>query len=122
MTKLERRSLFAKKLAALIMLADAHDIRVAPFSFFRTAAEQHKLFLEGKSRCDGYEKVSQHQRWLACDLAISNDEGTDFLWTDDRYQKLGELGEKVGLTWGGSWDAEKTGFSDPYHVELCDDI
>jgi peptidoglycan L-alanyl-D-glutamate endopeptidase CwlK len=117
MTKLERRYLFGKKLSALICLADAHDIRVAPFAIFRTAEEQHKLFLEGKSACDGYEKKSKHQGWLACDLAILNDAGTDFLWVDPRYDKLGELAEKLGLTWGGRWQT----LGDIYHVEYSTD-
>jgi len=37
MTRLDRRRLFAYQLASLIILADAHGIQVAPFSFFRTA-------------------------------------------------------------------------------------
>ena len=114
MTKLERRYLFGKKLSALICLADAHDIRVAPFAMLRTAEEQHRLFLEGKSACDGYIKKSAHQSWLACDLAILNDDGTDFLWIDTRYDKFGELAEKLGLTWGGRWNT----LGDIYHVEF----
>ena len=114
MTRLERRYLFSKKLAALIMLADAHGIRVAPFAMFRTAEEQHRLYLEGKTACDGYEKKSKHQSWLACDMAILSDDGTDFLWVDTRYDKLGELAEKLGLTWGGRWNT----LGDIYHVEF----
>ena len=114
MTKLERRYLFGKKLSALIMLADAHDIRVAPFSFYRTAEEQYLLFLGGKSACDGYKKISKHQSWLACDLAILSDDGTDFLWVDARYDKFGELAEKLGLMWGGRWNT----LGDIYHVEF----
>ena len=114
MTRLERRYLFAKKLAALIMLADAHNIRIAPFAVFRTAEEQHRLYLEGKTACDGYVKKSKHQSWLACDMAILSDDGTDFLWVDTRYDKLGELAEKLGLTCGGRWNT----IVDIYHVEL----
>ena len=114
MTRLDRRRLFAYQLASLIILADAHGIQVAPFSFFRTAEEQKKLYDEGKSKCDGYINKSRHQDWLACDLAILNDARTDILWSDPRYDKLGELAEKLGLTWGGRW----TSLGDLYHVEL----
>lgn len=122
MTKLEKRYIFAKKLSALIYLADAHEIRIAPFAMFRTEAEQHQLYLEGKSNCDGRIKKSAHQFWLACDLGILKDDGTDFLWNSPKYAKIGELANKLGLIWGGSWDAEKNGFSDPYHVEFKDEI
>jgi len=122
MTKLERRHLFAAKLAELICLADTENIRIAPFSVYRTAEEQRKLYDQGKSKCDGYIKRSRHQDWLACDWGILNDAGTDFLWSDKRYDRLGELAVKVGLVWGGNWDAEKNGFSDPYHVELPENV
>jgi len=114
MTKLERRYIFAKKAGGLVYLADAHDIRVAPFAVFRTPEEQYKLFLESKSKCDGTTIKSAHQSWLACDLGILNDDGTDFLWSDPRYEKLGELGENLGLTWGGRW----TSLGDIYHFEF----
>jgi hypothetical protein len=54
---------------------------------------------------------------LACDLGIVNAEGTDFLWTSPLYAKLGELGESLGLTWGGRWDS----LGDVYHFELPED-
>jgi hypothetical protein len=79
-----------------------------------------RLYEEGKSKCDGYTVRSKHQDWLAVDLGIITDDGKDILWTDDRYAKLGELAEGVGLVWGGSWNA--FGGGDVYHVELCDDI
>jgi peptidoglycan LD-endopeptidase CwlK len=114
MTKLDRRRLFARRFCDLLDAADKYSIPVAIFAYYRTAEEQHKLFLEGKSKCDGYQRRSKHQDWLAVDLGIVNAEGTDFLWTDPRYAKLGELGESLGLTWGGRWDS----LGDVYHFEL----
>ena len=34
----------------------------------RSAGEQNDLFLAGKSKCDGYKKLSQHQRGKAADI------------------------------------------------------
>ena len=119
MTRLDRRRLFLFKLSSLMLLLDAHGIPVTVFSFFRTADEQRRLYDEGKSKCDGYIKRSRHQDWLAADIAILNDARTDFLWTDERYAKVGELAEKIGLVWGGSWDAFSGG--DVYHLELGDE-
>ncbi len=116
MTKLERRRLFLSRLADLINLAELHEIPVTIFAYHRTAEEQHKCFLEGKSQCDGYTKRSKHQDWLAADIGILNADGTDFLWSDPRYAKLGELAGKLGLTWGGAWS-----FNDVYHFELWED-
>lgn len=116
MTKLERRRLFALRLSNLVATADSLKIPVAIFSYYRTAGEQKKLYLEGKSQCDGTTKRSKHQDWLAADIGILNADGTDFLWDDPRYQKLGELASKLGLTWGGSWT-----FSDQVHFELWED-
>ena len=38
-------------------------------SGYRTAEEQNKLYLEGKSECDGYKNKSKHQEGLAVDVA-----------------------------------------------------
>jgi len=114
MTKLDRRRIFAIRLSNLLLLAETASIPIVIFAYYRTAEEQHKLFLEKKSKCDGYQRRSKHQDWLACDIGIVNAEGTDFLWTDERYRKLGELGESLGLTWGGRWAS----LNDVYHFEL----
>lgn len=114
MTRLDRRRLFLFRLSSLIVLLDAHGIPVTVFSFFRTAAEQKKLYDEGKSKCDGYINRSRHQDWLAADLGILNDARTDILWTDPKYAQLGELAEKIGLVRGSRWAS----LGDLYHVEM----
>jgi len=119
MTKLDRRRLFARRFCDLLDAADKYSIPVAIFAYYRTAEEQHKLFLEKKSQCDGYHKRSRHQDWLACDIGIVNAEGTDFLWASPLYAKLGELGESLGLTWGGHFSGSMSG--DVYHFELGDE-
>jgi hypothetical protein len=111
-----QRRLFLKKLANVITACDEAEIPVVVFSMYRTADEQRKLFREGKSKCDGYNVKSRHQEWLAADLGILNDEGTDILWNDDRYAQIGEFAAQNGLTWGGAWSA--FGGGDIYHLEL----
>lgn len=119
MTKSERRWIFAKKLSALILLADWKDIRIIPYCIHRSPEEQNQQFREGKSLCDGYVKISKHQTWEAADVGILNDDMTEILWDDQRYHILGKLGEAIGLTWGYRWfEEEKTKFKDWYHFEL----
>jgi len=111
MTKLERRRLFAYRLSTLLVLLAQYNIPVVIFSFYRTAAEQKKLYDEGKSKCDGTKKRSRHQDWLAADLGILNVEGTDINWSDPRYARLGELAGQCGLSW-------QPIPGDVYHCEL----
>ena len=114
MTRLDRRRLFLKKLAALVMLIDQHEIPVCITAFYRSPEEQKKCFDAGTSKCDGYTKRSRHQDWLAADFAIITDDGKNVLWDDARYTKIGELAGKVGLKW-------KPIPGDIYHIELGDE-
>jgi hypothetical protein len=40
----------------------------------RSPEEQNRLFKEGKSKCDGYEKVSRHQSGKAADIYFLNED------------------------------------------------
>lgn len=41
----------------------------------RSAAEQRRLFEEGKSKCDGIKRVSKHQQGRATDIYFVSDDG-----------------------------------------------
>ena len=86
----------------------------------RTAERQNKLFLTGKSKCDGYNKLSPHQSGKALDFyAFVNGKAS---WDTEHLamvaaaflQAASILGYK--LKWGGLWKS----FKDYPHVELVD--
>ena len=76
----------------------------------RTAAEQQALYDQGRSRPGpivtaapaGY---SWHEFGRAFDVAIKRWSGdqTPNDWSDGPGARVGELGEAVGLEWGGRW-------------------
>ena len=103
---------FFHLLSRLIVQARENQIEVMPTSVFRTAEEQYALFAAGKSRADGYVKLSAHQRWLACDLVIIRDGG--LIWSKDpAYETLAVLWEALGGIAGKHW----TNFPDQFHFE-----
>lgn len=86
--------------------------------FYRTTAQQNKRFTEGKSLCDGYKKISYHQKWRAKDIVIVDDKG-NLIWGHvSEYDILAEIWKALGGRWGGDWFKEgKTKFDDCFHFE-----
>ena len=87
----------------------------------RTAERQNELYLDGKSKADGYKKLSRHQSGKALDFyAFVNGKAS---WDTEHLamvaaaflQAASILGYK--LKWGGLWKS----FKDYPHVELLDD-
>lgn len=79
---------------------------------------QHALFLDGKSKCDGYNKKSYHQTGNALDFYAYVDGKAS--WKKEHLaiiacaflQAACELG--IELEWGGLWKS----FKDYPHVQL----
>ena len=98
------------------LLAEAHaeGLNVAVYEAYRSFGEQQKRYDEEEIARNrpGY---SWHQYGLACDLVFKDDNGN---WSWDPsfdWQKLGEIGKRLGLEWGGGWaDPQHT-----YHFEMC---
>jgi len=84
----------------------------------RTADEQHKLFIEGQSQLDGYNKKSNHQSGNAFDVfayvdgAASYDEKDLLEVATAILAAASQL--KIRLRWGGHW----VNFVDIPHFEL----
>lgn len=117
MTQTDKRIEFFRKISKLIIMASIHEIKLLPTSFMRTAEEQKKFFDSGKSKCDGTNLISLHQKGLAIDFVIVRDSGA--AWTDDpEYKLLGQMWEEEGMTWGGYW----TSFRDIFHFEWKDGV
>lgn len=77
----------------------------------RTYEEQDKLFAQGNvTRARG--GYSNHNFGVAFDVTIF-DNGRP-VYESPKYQKLGELGKSLGLSWGGDWKS----FQDEPHFEL----
>lgn len=85
----------------------------------RTATQQNILFVNGRSKCDGYQKRSKHQDGKALDFfAYTNGKASwdiqDLPMVAAAFlQAASILGYKI--KWGGLWE-----FKDMPHVELID--
>jgi len=97
-----------------------HKINFIVTDFIRTAIEQNKRFKEKKSLCDGYKKISKHQKARAKDLVIIDKKGNPIWEHIPEYDKLGEIWSSIAgkENWGGTWFKEgKTTFNDIYHFQ-----
>lgn len=88
------------------------DFGFPEFAGLRTAEEQNKLYKEGKSQLDGYERKSYHQSGNAIDFyAFVNGKAS---WQPDHLamvaaailQAAAEFGVKA--SWGGLWSTNET--------------
>ncbi len=104
---------FIYLVSKLVIEARVNNIQIMPTAFHRTPEEVHKLFLEGKSKHDGYRKISKHQKWLAMDFVLIKDSRPVWERTPE-YELLGRLWENMGGVWGGRWKS----LNDIYHFEI----
>jgi len=98
------------------------DFGVIKNGGFRTAEEQHELFLKKRSKLDGFIQISHHQLGNAIDLVPYID--GKFTWSDRKaFEQINAVVLKVWkemkvrgvqLTWGGSWET----FYDPAHYQI----
>jgi len=108
-----KRAIFNQKFALLTLYAQTQNIDFICTSYTRTAGEQHKLYLEGKSQCDGYDKKSFHQKDRARDIVII-DPNNKPIWNHiPEYDVLGAFWKSIGGRWGGDWIS----LDDIYHFE-----
>lgn len=88
----------------------AEGIHVVLTQTLRTAVEQAALYAQGRTKAGpvvthappGY---SWHEFGRAYDLAIATFDGdqTPMNWYDGPWERVGTLGEKCGMDWGGRW-------------------
>jgi len=116
-----KRAEFNYKFALLTIYARfVKGVNFIITDYIRTAEEQSQRFKESKSLCDGYKKISMHQRGRAMDIVIINDKG-DPIWehTSD-YDLIGKFwqGLDKDCVWGYSWyEKGITKFEDIYHFQ-----
>jgi uncharacterized protein YcbK (DUF882 family)/energy-coupling factor transporter ATP-binding protein EcfA2 len=94
----------------LIGRAHQNGIEIRLTSGYRSADTQASLYARGFTAT----KFSTHNTGLAFDIAIVRDGA--LIIEDPDYDKVGLLGEELGLIWGGSWK----GFADKPHFETKD--
>ena len=93
------------------------DFGIPSTGGYRTAEAQHKLFLDGKSKADGYNNKSYHQTGNAVDVFAYVD-GKASWKSEDLSQVACAMLEAairldVNLRWGGLWKS----FIDMPHFE-----
>jgi len=116
------------------------DVTIPWMGGLRTAEEQNELFLNKTSKCDGYIKISFHQKLLngkgmALDVAPCINGSTMYsdlegFWEFSEHmfetwyemQEADEIPDNIELKWGGFYkgydeDAHKLGW-DPAHWEM----
>jgi hypothetical protein len=103
---------FRDKVIELIRRCQAKGIELAVVETYRTHAKQHEYKTMGKKYTRSGAGKSKHQYGLAVDLVpIVNGEAQ---WHNKAlWYKIGVIGEKLGLIWGGRWRS----LYDPGHFE-----
>lgn len=101
-------------------------IKYSPFDFgipqsggLRTSEDQNKLFNQGVSKCDGYNKKSYHQSGNAFDIYAYVDgraswESKHLKPIADHILQVAKECYNVNLTWGGNW----VNFKDMPHFQV----
>lgn len=98
------------------------NLQIAIGECYRTVEEQNALYAIGRSkpgskvtnaRGDSYS--SMHQWGVAFDI-YRNDEKGLYYNADSFFNRVGKVGEALGLEWGGSW----SGLVDLPHFQLPD--
>jgi peptidoglycan LD-endopeptidase CwlK len=103
---------------SLIEQAKALGINAKVISGYRSYEEQDALYAQGRTApgpkvTKARAGYSWHNFGLAFDIGIFSEDGKEYYGASPDYAKVGALGEKLGLTWGGSWD-----FHDPPHFQF----
>jgi hypothetical protein len=103
---------FRDQITQLIAKCRAKGIELAVVETYRTHAKQHEYTSMGKKYTTARAGQSKHQYGLAVDVVpvINSTPVWDnaVLW-----RKIGSIGEKLGLRWGGRWKDPY----DPAHFE-----
>ena len=117
-----------KKVAQLQELCAQNGITIGISECLRTKAEQDALYAKGRTTggsivtsCKGSTYSSMHQWGVAFDFYLKVDVDGDGKVSDDAFndatglfEKVGKLGQSIGLEWGGSWKS----FKDKPHFQL----
>lgn len=119
-----------KKITQLIAACKKEGITIKIGECVRTVAEQDALYAKGRTaagsivtNAKGSSYSSMHQWGVAFDFYLAMDVDGDGNTSDDAFNnatglfnKVGKIGQSLGLEWGGSW----TSIKDLPHFQLPD--
>jgi LAS superfamily LD-carboxypeptidase LdcB len=98
------------KLEKLKVLANKEGIDFKVICGYRSQQEQDRLYAQGRTtpgKKVTWTRNSKHNKGKAFDVAmLSHGKVT---WESSEYQRLGQLGKSIGLTWGGDWKSRDLG-------------
>jgi hypothetical protein len=103
------------KLEALQYVAKKHGIDFKVTQGFRSQAQQDALYALGRTKPGNkvtWVRKSRHTTHTAFDIAVLK--SGQVTWDPKSYTRIGQLGQSLGLTWGGSWKTK-----DLVHFELA---
>lgn len=100
-----------------INAAEAEGIKLRVTHTLRTIAEQDALYAQGRTApgkivTNAKGGRSFHNYGLALDVVEIKDGKA--LWSNPRWNRIGELGKQYGFKWGGDWQSLK----DMPHFEM----
>jgi hypothetical protein len=101
------------RIKSLLHDARKQSLSVALFEGWRSVPRQNYLYEKGKSTLQG--KRGLHTHGMAADIVFTDKKG-HWTWKAPAasWKKLGSIGEKYGLEWGGRWKK----FVDKPHFQL----
>lgn len=102
------------------------DFGIPNYGGLRTPEDQHKLFLDNKSKCDGYKKLSNHQGGKAFDVYAYHNKKASWdkvhlaIIAGVILSEAKEMG--LNIVWGGTFGKKGGDFHgwDYPHFELKD--
>lgn len=110
-----------KKVEQLKTLCQQNGITIGISECVRTVAEQDALYAKGRTmpgkivtKAKGNTYSSMHQWGVAFDFYLKMDVDGDGSVSDDAFNnstelfnKVGKIGQSIGLEWGGAWKSMK---------------
>jgi peptidoglycan LD-endopeptidase CwlK len=94
-----------EKFAAFLAKMEAANLPFMVTFTYRSQEEQDALYAQGRTapgRIVTWTKNSRHTKREAFDIAMLVNGKPD--WSDNKlYRLAGQIGESVGLVWGGRW-------------------
>lgn len=116
----------AEKARQLIQQAHGEGIFLIMTEGLRTIQEQNALYEQGRSKpgkivTNARGGYSYHNYGLAFDICVCDIVGEKLVpnWSvNQRWKRVGEIGKKLGLEWGGDW----VNFRDYPHFQLTFDL
>ncbi len=98
------------KITELKSLCEKQGLKIGIGECLRTAKEQDALYAKGRTKpgsivtcAKGSTYSSMHQWGVAFDFYRNDGQGA-YNDSDGFFKKVGEVGRKVGLMWGGGWE------------------